>query len=82
MDKQVSLFRHLSLTCLTNLEDVDQLLHHLAQLAPPTHYVALQVDQNTTGGWSTIQAKKSLVSLIPNSDDINENLLRRKVIIN
>ena len=40
----MSLFRHLSLTCLTNLEDVEQLLHHLAQLAPPTHYVALQVN--------------------------------------
>ena len=43
MEKQVSLFRHLSLTCLTNLESVEHLLQHLAKVAPPTHYLALQV---------------------------------------
>jgi len=68
MEKQVSLFRHLSLTCLTNLQSVEQLLHHLAKVAPPTHYLALQ-------------AKKALVSLIPNTDDIDDNWLKRKVAI-
>ena len=43
MDRQVSLFRHLSHTCLTNLQSVEKLLQYLANVAPPTHYVALQV---------------------------------------
>merc|ERR1712130_336609 len=68
MDKQISLFRQLSLTCLTSLQSVEKLLEHLSKLAPPTHYLALQ-------------AKKALVSLIPNTDDIDVNLLERKVSI-
>ena len=44
MDKQVWLFRLLNSASLSNLESVEILLHHLASLAAPTHYVALQVD--------------------------------------
>ena len=43
MDKQVSLFRQLSLTNLSNLNSVENLLQNLAKLASPTHYLALQV---------------------------------------
>ena len=44
MDKQVWLFRLLNSASLSDLESVEILLHHLASLAAPTHYVALQVD--------------------------------------
>ena len=85
MEKQVSLFRHLSLTCLTSLQSVEQLLQHLAKVAPPTHYLALQVTKKRNVVPSLkmdkAQAKKALVSLIPNTDDIDDNLLKRKVII-
>merc|ERR1719350_808759 len=66
MEKQVWIFRLLNSASLSDLESVEILLHHLASLAAPTHYVALQ-------------AKKSLVSLIPNTDNIDDNLLKRKV---
>ena len=44
MEKQVWLFRLLNSASLNDLESVEILLHHLASLAAPTHYVALQVD--------------------------------------
>ena len=44
MEKQVWLFRLLNSANLSDLESVEILLHHLASLAAPTHYVALQVD--------------------------------------
>ena len=44
MEKQVWIFRLLNSASLSDLESVEILLHHLASLAAPTHYVALQVD--------------------------------------
>ena len=49
MEKQVWLFRLLNSASLNNLESVEILLHHLASLAAPTHYVALQVDHCQLG---------------------------------
>ena len=49
MDKQVWLFRLLNSANLSDLESVEILLHHLASLAAPTHYVALQVDHCQLG---------------------------------
>ena len=49
MDKQVWLFRLLNNASLSDLESVEILLHHLASLAAPTHYVALQVDHCQLG---------------------------------
>ena len=49
MDKQVWLFRLLNSASFSNLESVEILLHHLASLAAPTHYVALQVNHCQLG---------------------------------